>query len=156
MSRWKEIKKIFFVLAFAAGLWSLRSLFYRGASTMGNTNLSEQAQEAVAAGQEEALRELMPEGLSLRKGDVNGLQKLYRSKFGLILKEVRQNPDGTFNAVIQGGEATHLQQGALLSPKEQTQYSQQVLQLENQGRSLELNAKDRQQMADFRRGALGQ
>jgi hypothetical protein len=157
MKKITDVQWFVIVLASAGLLILLQTLPKKSATA--NATLSSANQADIQVDQDEvvrqALREGVPEALSLKPGDTAGLRTLYKEKLGLVLKEVRKNPDGTFDATIQGNQAAPVPVGPTLSTTDQARYSQQILQADNQDKVVHISAKDQEQIARFRRGSLG-
>jgi hypothetical protein len=157
MKKPTDIQWFMIVLASAGLLILLQTLSKKGEA--GHATLSSANPAETPAGQDEvvrqAIQESVPEALSLKPGDTEGLRKIYEEKLGLVLKEVRKNPDGTFDATIQGHQVAPVPVGPTLSATDQVRYSQQILQVDNQNKAVQISRKDQEQIARFRRGSLG-
>lgn len=116
---------------------------------------SQSPQQEIAQAQQDLLREKYPEALSITKGDRNALQSFLKSRFGLKLKEIKQNPDGTFDAVLSGGDPVTFKTAPILSKEQEAEFKTQFMQLENKGREVQITERDRKEISDFRRSVLG-
>ena len=95
----------------------------------------------------------LPSGTIIpKKGDEQGLRQLIEKQFGFSLKEIKENPDGTYDVLLEGGAGVHFEPGQMLSKDDQEEYSREFAAVWNEGRPQRpLDDRDRAAIADFRK-----
>lgn len=106
--------------------------------------------------QQNAIKELSPDDaeelITIAPGDIKSLEKVYKEKTGLSLKEVRENPDGTYDAVLVGAPTQPVKQAAIITDRvEQERFQKVYIQNANKGKTITIDEKDRAEVEKFRR-----
>ena len=111
--------------------------------------------ESVREGQIQAIQQMNPgiaeELLNIPEGNVEQLKAAYKKHTGFHIKEIRKNPDGTYDAVLSKGEEVRLKQAQVIAdPKEQEEFRENYLKAANGGKEPILDKRDHEEILKFR------
>lgn len=114
---------------------------------------SARAQAERARAEREVIREMAPEApelLDVPEGDVAALKEIARRRLGMDVKELRQNPDGSYDIKLATGEETKVTQAYLLDARYHERFRESFLEASNKGRRVIPDARDAEEIRRFR------
>lgn len=111
--------------------------------------------ESIREAERQALRkELAPEEkwiADVKKNDIKTLKRVMKQKTGFDVKEIKENPDGSYNATLNNGTVKQYKKMPFMSKKEFSKFRNDFISSANKGKNVRIDGKDLEAIKKFRR-----